>query len=147
MAVDRPHPKDVGDSTQALVLARLVQAGKIVLVPFGDNRRYDLAIDENHELIRIQCKTGRLRDGAIRFNTSSVTYHHPVHRRKTLAYRQDYRGAADLFGVYCPETDEVYLVPVAEVGVNCSALRVEPTRNSQSKKIRWAKDFVLRVPG
>ena len=27
-------------------------------------------------------------------------------------YTHGYRGEADLFGVYCPDTREVYLVPV-----------------------------------
>ncbi len=61
-------------------------------------------------------------------------------------YKHDYRGQAD-FGVYCPETDAVYLVPVSEVPLTEGALRVIPTRNNQMRKIRWAKDFELRKPG
>lgn len=143
----RPHPKAVGDASQAMVLGRLVQAGKNVLVPFGENTRYDYVIEEDDgTFTRVQCKTGRLRTGAIRFNTFSQTYHHP-NNQGTRIYRHDYRGQADVFGVYCPETDCVYLVPVSEVGTVSGALRVIATKNNQAKKIRWARDFELPKPG
>ena len=144
--VPRRHPKDVGDETQAMVLARLVQAGHQVLMPFGENVRYDLVIDHDDSFARVQCKTGRLRNGVIRFNTCSYTYHHP-NNRGTRVYKHDYRGQADLFGIYCPETDGVYLVPVDDVGINAGSLRVEPTKNRQVKKIRWARDFEVENAG
>ncbi len=142
----RPHPKAVGNATEAMVLARLVQAGKMLWIPFGENQRYDLVIEEDDgRFVRVQCKTGRLRRGTVRFNACSFTYHHPDNRG-TRPYMHNYRGAADLFGVYCPETDAVYLVPVDEIGVRRGSLRVEAARNNQAKKIRWARDFELK-PG
>ncbi|MGH3442910.1 MAG: group I intron-associated PD-(D/E)XK endonuclease [Nitriliruptorales bacterium] len=139
----REHPKDVGDTTTAHVLARLSDRYPYVYVPWGENTRTDLLVEtEEGDFIRIQCKTGRLRNGAITFPTCSVTYHHP-NNRGTDYYRHHYRGQADLFGVYCPETDAVYLVPVDEVGVRSAALRVAPTRNNQGARIRWAEDYKL----
>ena len=138
------HPVWVGDRTTATALARLLEFYPMVLIPFGENQRYDLLIDSGGEYIRVQCKTGRLRSGAIRFNCCSVTYHHPT-RKKSSQYRQDYKEAADVFGVYCPDTDRVYIVPVTEVGTNAAALRVEPTKNSQRKRVRWAADFELNA--
>ena len=61
------HPVDVGLRTEAAILAELVQRGYQVLVPFGVNQRYDLVLDIEGEFVRAQCKTGRLRDGVIRF--------------------------------------------------------------------------------
>jgi hypothetical protein len=138
------NPKVIGDHSQAMVLARLVQAYPQVLVPFGENCRYDLVIAEGDRFIRVQCKTGRLRSGVIRFSACSRTYHHPSNRGMRT-YRHHYRDQADMFGVYCPELDSVYLVPVDEVGMTGAALRVEPTRNNQSKKIRWARDYEVRA--
>ena len=143
---ERLHPKAVGDATEAMVLARLVQAypDAEILSPFGENSRYDLAIDTGERFVRVQCKTGRLRNGTIRFNTCSFSYHHPKNRG-SMKYRHDYRGDADAFAVYCPETDGVYLVPVDEVGVRQGGLRVLPTRNNQTKLVRWAKDFQVQA--
>lgn len=107
----RLHPKAIGDQTQAMVLARLVQVYPAVLMPFGENTRYDLVIDDGERFIKVQCKTGRLKNGAIRFNTCSFTYHHP-NNRGMVVYQHDYIGQVDMFGVYCPETDGVYIVPI-----------------------------------
>ncbi len=136
----------VGDATQAMVLGRLVQAGKVVLLPFSENVRYDLVLDEGGSFVRVQCKTGRLRDGAIWFATCSSTYHHP-NARGVRNSQHSYVDQADLFGVYCPELDRVYLVPVDDVPMKSAALRVTPARNNQAKGIRWARDYELPPPG
>ncbi|MFN2640513.1 MAG: group I intron-associated PD-(D/E)XK endonuclease [Actinomycetota bacterium] len=52
-----------------------------------------------------------------------------------------YKGEADLFGVYSPDNGGVNLVPVDAVGNRLGSLRVDPTRNNQSEKIRWARDY------
>jgi PD-(D/E)XK endonuclease len=141
-APERPHPKAIGDASTAMVLARLVQAGKLVLLPFSENQRYDLLIEEPDQFVRVQCKTGRLRNGSIVFNTCSVDYHHPD-KGGASDYRHHYRGQADLFGVYCPDLDSVYLVPVDSVGKRACSLRVDMPRNNQVKKVRWAKIYEI----
>src|SRR6266849_9302567 len=99
-----------------MVLARLLETYEVILLPFGENQRYDLVIDTGSDFIRVQCKTGRLqRNGAIKFNTCSSTYHHP-NAPTRYGNSQDYRGAADFFGIYCPENDSVHMVPVDSVG-------------------------------
>ena len=144
--VGEQHPVAVGDQTTAMVLARLLQVYPLVLVPFGENQRYDLLVDKGDSFLRVQCKTGRLRNGVIRFRSCSFSYHHPSNRG-TRFYQHHYRGAADVFGVYCPQNDRVYIVPVQQVGISEACLRIEPAKNSQAKKVRWAKDFELRSPG
>jgi hypothetical protein len=119
----RPHPKAIGDSSEAIVIARLVQAGKVVLLPFGENQRYDLVIDEGDHFVRVQCKTGRLKSGAIKFPTCGSTYHHPGNQGMVF-YQHPYVGQIDAFGVYCPETDMAYLVPIDGLGTRMAYLRV-----------------------
>lgn len=137
-----PHPKLIGDRTTAMVLARLLEVYESVLIPFGENSRYDLLIESDEGFIRVQCKTGRLKRGVVTFNACSTTYHHP-NRRDGQPTRHDYRGQADVFGVYCPETRGVYLVPVHEVGTVGGSLRIDPTANGQSRGIRWAGDYEI----
>jgi hypothetical protein len=104
--------------------------------PFGDNQRYDLVVDEEGVFKRIQCKTGRLKDGAISFNTCSSSYHRN-------GQKHSYHGQIDYFGVYCPESRKCYLVPVEDVGTRQAKLRVEPAANSQEKNIHWAEDYEM----
>jgi hypothetical protein len=138
------HPKAVGDRSQLAVMLAFEDAGYGVFMPFGENTRYDLIIDDGERLSRIQCKTGRLRLGAVRFAVCSCYGHH----RNPGESRRDYRGQIDFFAVYCPETKGVYLVPIEDVPLKSQAtLRVEPTRNGQKRNIRPAADYEIAKIG
>jgi hypothetical protein len=137
------HPKEIGDrSTLAIILA-LRSRGHTVYVPFGENTRADLIVDRNNDLRRVQCKTGRLRDGAIRFNTCSSYAHHPNPRNP----RRDYLGQIDEFAVFCPETGGVYCVPIEDIPTTeHGSLRVLAPRNNQKKGVRFAAAYeVARI--
>jgi hypothetical protein len=71
------HPKAVGDRSTLAVMLALREVGFAIYVPFGENTRCDLIIDDGIRLARVQCKTGRLRQGAVRFKTCSSYAHHP----------------------------------------------------------------------
>jgi hypothetical protein len=131
------HPVDVGLRTEAAILAELVRRGYQVLVPFGTNQRYDLVLDMGGEFVRAQCKTGRLRNGVVVFSTRSIR----SNTRRT--FFRDYTNQVELFLVHCPETDGIYAVPVDEAPAGYGYLRVDPTRNGQEERIRWARDYEL----
>lgn len=126
--------RERGDQSEAAFILTLVRHGYKVLTPWGQNHRYDVVLDTIDGFKKVQCKTGRLeRNGdVIVFNSCS----NPYGKKRT-----NYRGQIDYFGVYCPELNKAYLVPVSVVGVSAGILRLNPTRNGQSKKIRLAKDF------
>jgi hypothetical protein len=67
----------IGDRSTLAVMIALGGAGYRFLVPMGENTRYDLVIDDQGRFSRVQCKTGRLRRGAVRFNACSFYGHHP----------------------------------------------------------------------
>ena len=136
----REHPKLIGDRTTLAVMLALTDAGLDVSVPFGENCRYDLVIDRAGQLKRVQCKTGRLRDGAVHFATASTYGHLPSPRES----RKDYIGQIDEFAIYCPDTEGVYLIPIEDVLARTNAhLRVEPPLNGQRKRIRYVKDYEI----
>jgi hypothetical protein len=139
------HPKEIGDRSTLAAMLALKAAGYALLVPSGENTRYDLVADDGIVLARVQCKTGRLRGGAIVFSVTSTYGHH----RNPATARRAYRGEIDYFAVYFPETAGVYLVPIDDVvDTRTSAtLRVDPSRNGQKKRIRHAADYeIARVP-
>jgi hypothetical protein len=132
------HPKAVGDRSLLAVMLVLREAGFAVYMPFGENTRTDLIIDDGGRLSRVQCKSGRLHCGAVRFATCSTYGHHPNPR----VTRRDYVGEIDYFAVYCRDTAGVYLIPIAEVPSRTQgALRVDPARNGQRRRIRFAADY------
>ena len=62
----KQNNKTIGEHSEAILIAKLLEVGYGVLTPFGDNRRYDLVIeDADGNFHRVQCKTGRVaKDGA-----------------------------------------------------------------------------------
>jgi hypothetical protein len=122
-----------GNMTEAMVLSAFQQRRFDVLVPFGDGHPYDLAVHlKGPEFLRVQCKTARPQGGCLVFNARSTD-----HGRGP----QSYVGLADIFGVYFPPSQAVYLVPIDGVANFEGRLRLESTRNNQRRGIRMAADF------
>lgn len=133
----KPNPKAVGIASEAVVMARLIQLGFDVSIPFGDNARYDLVVDDGTRLTRVQIKTGRLLPGGIEFNPRSVS--------ARSGERRGYQGQADDFLVYCPQTDEVYRVPVEDcAGTERVVLSINPEYAARKRTpVRWAHEHVF----
>jgi hypothetical protein len=126
----------IGDIAVAMVVGALLMAGKIVLRPVSDGLRYDLVIDEGGgRFVRVQCKNGRFRNGALTFKTHSIA--------GAGKPRRGYGGDADMFGVFCPEIGKSFLIPVGDVGHTEGKFRIDPARNAQARGIRFAKDYEI----
>jgi hypothetical protein len=123
-----------GNAAEAAVLSALANRGYRVLVPFGDGHPYDLAVDLSGAFIRVQCKLGWQSGGCILFNARSTDHGNGA---------VPYTGRADVFGVYFPPIERVYLVPVDAVGSHEGRLRIVPTLNQQRRGIRLAEDFEI----
>ncbi len=128
----------IGIITEGVILAALLKMGKTVLIPFGAQQDYDLVTEDNGCFSRIQCKTGRLRQGSIYFNLYTMAQGSREHIRRC------YGDRVDFYGVYCPDNDKSYLVPNVGLAKSACALRVDPTANNQSKNIRWAANYELK---
>lgn len=128
--------REKGNLSEAKILAAFVAAGYLVSVPFGAGHKYDFVIDDLTRLFRVQCKTGRVKNGVLLFNSYSQSGNGAV--------KMGYRGLADLFAVLNPDDDKVYLVPVNEVGMAGVSLRLVPTLNKQTQRVRRAEFYLLK---
>jgi PD-(D/E)XK endonuclease len=134
------HPKSIGDRSTLAIMLALQAAGLPFLVPFGENTRYDLVVELDGRLVRVQCKTGRTRRGVIEFKVCSSYAHLPSPRARA----RHYEGEVDYFAVYCPQTSGVYLIPIENVPNRWTgSLRLEPTRNRQRLGVRLARDYEI----
>ncbi len=129
------NTKVIGELSEGMILAAFLRARKVVLQPFGDNQRYDLVVDNDGTFVRVQCKTGRTKNGFIEFDTCSSQLH-----RKD-GKKHGYKGQADLFAVYVSTLDRIFVVPVGTVGDTGCRLRLDPPKNAQQKRVRLARDF------
>lgn len=112
-----------GITTEIFVAARLLELGYNVSQPFCQDSKYDLIVDVNNKLYRLQVKTARLiNDDTIVFNCRSTTKNSQTN--KSRYYQAD---EIDYFATYW--NNEVFLVPVQE----CSSekrLHLTPVKQS-----------------
>ena len=127
----------LGDRSELEVAAALTRSGRTALRPLSAGLRYDLAVDNNDGTIRrIQCNTGILKSGAVYFRAYNADGRRPN--------GVPYRGQVEAFGVFCPQTGCVYVVPLAALAsVSTARLRIGAARNGQVKGVLFAQDFVL----
>ncbi|HEX8455888.1 MAG TPA: group I intron-associated PD-(D/E)XK endonuclease [Pyrinomonadaceae bacterium] len=124
-----------GNSAEAVVLAAYIQAGFLVSVPFGGGAAYDLIVDTGARLIRVQVKTGKLESGCIVYNARR---HRGSKYNSFKRYRAD---ELDVFTVWCPRNQQLYVVPAEHSLTIEGRLRIIETQNFQEKKIKWARDY------
>lgn len=134
----RRDTTSLGDLSEYEITLALMRAGKRILRPLSSGLRYDLAIDNGDStVIRVQCKTGRLRGSCISFRTSSADARRPN--------GVPYVGQVEAFGVFCPENGRSYLIPVSALdrAARFGTLRLEATRNGQTRNVRYAREFLI----
>ena len=134
------NTKAKGEISEGIVIAHLLKLGYSVSMPFGDNQRYDIIVDDGSQLRRVQIKTGYLRRGCVCFSCASLNAFTQV--------RSTYQGQIEGFLVYCPGTDKVYWVPIEQATTSEMSLRVDQPRprTGPRKSINWASEFELVGP-
>lgn len=128
-------PEKRGDVSESEVKTRFLKNEISVLEPVTDNEPYDLVVESN-SFIRVQVKTGRVREGCILFHSKST------HTNSNGTVRDSYVGDVDLFAVYTPEIDMIHLIRMDEIGDSKMRLRVRPPKKAVSmNRINWAKEY------
>lgn len=123
-----------GRVTEIKVLNYFLELGYIVSTP-EIPCQYDFLIDIGIKIIKIQVKTCREVEGGIEFNTSSMTHNANGYTKRIYT-----SNMVDYFCTYY--NNECYLVPFNECGRKAKKLRLEPTKNGQTKNIGFAKDYI-----
>lgn len=130
-------PSQKGAVAEAAIATAAMELGLTVLRPLCEGRRYDLVMDLEPRLLRIQCKLARQLDGALLV---------PVHTNRytpqgcvSTHYTAD---EVDAIAAYSSISKRCYLVPMGDV-INRSGvhLRTAPARNNQAAGVRWARDY------
>jgi PD-(D/E)XK endonuclease len=114
-----------------------IELGLTVLRPLCEGRRYDLVVDLEPRLLRVQCKLARRVNGALYVcvKTNRCTPGGYV----STSYTAD---EIDAVGAYAPDLRSCFLIPIAEVaGRRAIHLRLDPARNNQAQGIKWARDY------
>lgn len=134
------NPKGIGQKSEAQILALFLKNNMKVLLPFGDNERYDLVVEEKGDFIRVQCKTGRFTDAnTFLFKPCSTNWN--TKKSKT------YTGDIDIFAVYVRELDSVYVFSIKGIPNTSSCqIRLTKTKSGRIKGVRLAENYLFQ-PG
>lgn len=129
-----------GALAEMSIAREAVRLGVGVLKPLSERQRYDLGLEIDDRILRVQGKWGKLvgRDVIhVRLSTSRYNGHGYV--------RTNYEvGEIDAVAVYCGALDSVYLLPIELVaGRSYVYLRLAPAKNGQRASINSAEKFSL----
>ena len=129
------NTKTKGDLGEIKIISDLIERNYNVSIPFSEDSRYDLIVDRNGNLERMQVKYVESDGVSIKVrcyndNNRNVKYY----TSKSI----------DWLAAYDKTTDKCYYIHSSEInkGRTEFTLRLEPPLNNQIKGIRFAKDYL-----
>ena len=127
----------IGEITEQKVALEFLKLGILVSKPLVQSSKYDFIIEVNHNLYKIQVKTGTYKENAyLEFSTS--TSHTNTKGTLNLCYTEK---EVDFFATMYE--NQCFLIPYYLCGKRAQRIRFVPTKNGQTKGILFAKDFHL----
>ena len=125
-----------GRITELAVANEFLKRGITISQPLID-ARYDNIADINGKFITLQVKTAHYHDsGYIEFKTCNTHIN-----TKGISNRNYKNDNIDYFATYYE--GKCYIIPVQQCGSRQQRLRVQPTKNGQTKGITFAQDYEL----
>jgi len=136
--------KDIGNISELAIMLEFTKRDIPIFIPYGNSCPFDLVTYINDKFYRIEAKTGRNSgNGCIVFSTCTSTYDKDKGRSRR---RMDYIGKADFFGVYNPQNNKCYLIPIdKDLAKGSMYLRLDLPKNGHKKHINWASNYEFNI--
>lgn len=133
------NTKQLGNLTELQCITRLYELGCSISIPFGNADKYDIVIDVNDKLYKVQIKHSKSYcgdDGTVDY----IKFKCRWQSHNTQGYSQQLYKAneVDLFATFY--NGECYLVPQSEC-TNEKILRIKPPKNGQRKRISFLENY------
>ncbi|MFB3919988.1 MAG: group I intron-associated PD-(D/E)XK endonuclease [Candidatus Velamenicoccus archaeovorus] len=125
-----------GDIAEAYVLFLLKQRGFHVLVPWGEDHRFDMVAEKNGIYKKVQVKYVSAKNGILEIPLRSCNNHKVIHYSPL---------DVDIIAAYHDAARKVYFVPLKNISNRSSfKIRLIPARNNQQEKIVPASRYEAR---
>jgi hypothetical protein len=125
-----------GAIAEAAIAFHAMKLGIEVYRPLAEGGRFDLILEVDGKLLRVQCKW------ATRYGEVVLVRCYSARRaRQGLVRRLYTANEIDAFAAYCFELDRCFFLPIDLFPNREISLRLSPARNNQRRGIRWADDF------
>lgn len=134
------NTKKVGNLTELQCATRLYELGCAVSIPFGNSEKYDLIIDYDNKLYKVQIKHANIHYDELN-EAEYITFECRWQSHNSQGYRQNKYTKEDIDFFATFYNNECYLVPQSECS-NVKTLRIKKPKNNQSKGISFLKDYI-----
>mgnify|MGYP002620560538 CR=1 FL=1 len=127
-----------GDTTELQCILAFQSRGYYCSVPFSGSCRYDLIVDINNKLFKIQCKSSvcHQQDGVLLFSTSRTT----TNTKETVRYSYS-KDEVDYFYTYW--NNYHFLVPIEETSTTSKSLRISKPLQGIQSQMSIAADYLI----
>jgi hypothetical protein len=128
----------IGAIGEARLLYEAAKRGYKVAIPVGHDWRYDVIVERDGNLERVQVKTMNSDGDVIKVPTFSNRTH-VNGKQVSISYHP---SEFDWIVAFDITTDTCYFIPSCDMTGGGLRLRINPSKNNQIKKVRWAKDYL-----
>lgn len=132
--------KTKGDLGVGMIIVDALKKHYKVAIPLSEDSDYDLIVDRNGKLEKVQCKYTESNGKVI------CAYCYTIIGRSSGGYRRKKytQKMIDWLAIYDKTTDRCYYIPSSLLGNGRSLihLRLVKPRINQKKRVHWAKDFL-----
>ena len=133
--------KRIGNLTELQCITRFYELGYSVSIPYGDSEKYDMILDCNGKLLKLQCKHAKeFYDkeelSYLKIKTSWQSGYTKNSQYHTNKYTDE---EIDYFVTFFQGKN--YLIPVSECSTE-KVLRILPPKNGQLKGISFLVNYV-----
>lgn len=136
------NTKQLGNLTELQCITRFYELGYSVSVPYGDSEKYDMILDVNGRLYRLQCKHANVHktdEGIVDYLRIKTTWQSGYTKHSSYIRNKYTKEDCDFFVTHFEGKN--YLVPVEQCS-NEKTLRIVPPKNGHIKGVNFLKDFV-----
>lgn len=131
----------VGDIGESVAIMNFIKNDFIVSKPLSNNARYDLIIEKNNILYKVQVKTTQNIKEKVKMDFALKTTNYSKGEWVSMGYTTK---EIDLFFLYCIENDWCGLYIVNEDIPKNISIRLQPPKNNQVKGINLAENFEFK---
>lgn len=135
------NTKRVGNLTELQCITRLYEIGCSISIPYGNSDKYDIIIDRNGTLYKVQVKHANPHfDDMNEIDTITIKTTWEGHNYNGYSRNKYNDYEIDFFATYF--NNECYLIPITEYSGTMKTLRVKVCKNNQTKGVSFLKNYV-----
>lgn len=133
--------KQIGNLTELQCITRFYELGCIVSIPYGDSSKYDMILEYQGKLYKLQCKHSKEffeEDGTLSYLKIKTSWQSGY--TKNSQYHTNKYTADDIDYFVTHYQGVNYLIPVGECSTE-KILRILPPKNGQTKRVSFLENY------